>query len=386
MGKRPHIPQSADELTPAWFSEALSAYGGRVTSVHTEVIGEGVGFMGELHRCSLSWDGAFTEAPRSVIAKLPSRVQKNRSLGEGLQVYEREIEVYSQLRPQLGVPMPAHVHSQLDPNPAPWLEPVFVFLFEKLPIGGVSWVLDRLISLGAKSKRRYLLLMEDIADARPPSQVGGGSVDDALAGLRVLARFHAANWMDTKTIEAHKILWGVDRTPRVVQASYRRNRDRFVERFGSLLGQDIVVKMDDIQQNLGGLVPKLTAAPWTLIHGDYRLDNLMFRPDGEIVVLDWQGLGFGRAGWDVAYFITTALEPHHREEEALMLRTYHEALQASGVDNYSYDELVADAKLTKELLVHRMVAGDDLLDTEMAGDDSALVDVLVERIVGWVRT
>ncbi len=110
----------------------------------------------------------------------------------------------------------------------------------------------------------------------------------------------------------------------------------------------------------------------------------MFRPNGDIVVLDWQILGYGRAGWDVAYFITTALEPHHRDEEELMLRTYHDALVAEGITDYSFEDLVADCELTKEVFVHRMVAGDDLLDTEMEGQDEGLVNVLVQRIAGWV--
>lgn len=386
MAKGAHIPQSVEELTAGWFSTVIGGqYGGRVTEVRTEVIGVGVGFMGELHRCKLSWVGAGSDAPRSVIAKLPSKVAKNRSLGEALGVYEREIVAYGELRDQFGVTTPEHVYSACDPNPVPWLESIVMFLFKWLPLWGVSWVLDRLIGLGAKSKRRYLLVMEDIYDARPPAQVAGGSVDDALAGLRVLARFHAANWMRQEVVDAHPILWPVDRAPKVVQASYRRNRDPFVDRFGDLLGSATVDRMDQIQRELPELSPRLSVAPWALMHGDYRLDNLMFRPDGEIVVLDWQGLGWARPGWDVAYFITTALEPHHRDEEELMLRTYHEALLAAGVDDYGYDDLLADVDLTKQLLLHRMVAGDDLLDTEMDGDDDALVDVFVERIAGWVE-
>ena len=108
---------------------------------------------------------------------------KNRSLGEGLQVYEREIRVYDELHGELGVNMPAHVYSAMDANPAPWLERVFVFLFEKLPIAAVTWVLNRLISLGAKSKRRYLLVMEDIDAALSARIRGDGETGISLSGL-----------------------------------------------------------------------------------------------------------------------------------------------------------------------------------------------------------
>ena len=86
MGKKrkAKIPQSAPELTAAWFTNAIGLkYNGSVQDVQTEVIGEGVGFLGELHRCNLKWsDGS--SGPNSVIVKFPSIVKKNRALGEVL--------------------------------------------------------------------------------------------------------------------------------------------------------------------------------------------------------------------------------------------------------------------------------------------------------------
>ena len=144
--------------------------------------------------------------------------------------------------------------------------------------------------------------------------------------------------------------------------------------------------MDEIQDQLPDLCSQMERDPWTLCHGDYRLDNLMFRANGETVVLDWQGLAWGRPGWEVAYFITTALEPHHRAEEEMMLQRYHHGLISAGVNNYSYEELIEDVTVSKAILAHRMVAGDDLLDTEMESTDSDFIEVLVKRVVGWVDT
>ena len=379
-----HIPQTADGFDAAWFTLAIgSRYGGVVTNVTTEIIGEGVGFLGELHRCTLTWEGEI-EAPPSVIVKIPSKIAKNRSLGEGLLVYEREIRVYSEMSGDLGIPMPKFIWADYDPNPLPWLETLFTFLFRKLPVGGVSRVLDLLLFVGAKSPRRYLLIMEDINDARPPSQIQGGSMDDALVGLDLLAHFHAHNWNETERRDAHPIIWSVGHLPKVVQASYRRNRTAFVERFGALIGEEVVAKMDEVQEQLPELCRRMERNPWTLCHGDYRLDNLMFRSDGRTTVLDWQGLAWGRPGWEVAYFITTALEPHHRAEEQTMLSRYHETLVTAGVSNYSFDDLLEDVTVSKAILAHRMVAGDDLLDTEIEQADSDFIEVIVKRVVGWV--
>ena len=50
MARKPkrHIPQSADELTAAWFTAALagSSGGATVTAVDHERLGEGIGFLG----------------------------------------------------------------------------------------------------------------------------------------------------------------------------------------------------------------------------------------------------------------------------------------------------------------------------------------------------
>ena len=89
----------------------------------------------------------------------------------------------------------------------------------------------------------------------------------------------------------------------------------FVERFGDAVDDDIVARLDEIQERVPAISASLAAAPWTLLHGDFRLDNLLFRPDDEIVVLDLQGLSAGRPAVDVAYFITTALDAEHRDEE-----------------------------------------------------------------------
>ena len=67
-----------------------------------------------------------------------------------------------------------------------------------------------------------------------------------------------------------------------------------------------------------------------------------------------------------------------------MLRRYHEVLVNAGVEDYSYEELIEDVTISKAILAHRMVAGDDLLDTEMESVDSDFIEVHVKRVVGWV--
>ncbi|MGA9276993.1 phosphotransferase [Ilumatobacter sp.] len=382
--ERPHIPQRADELTAEWFTGVLDT-GAVVTEVHSEEIGVNVGFMGEVHRCQLTWsEPTRDDLPASVIVKVPTHVDENFAAGDALQSYEREIVVYQRLAPTLGLPLPAYLHGEMDPNPAAWLERPVLFLFEHLPIRGVNWLIGQFLKFSGKSKRRYILVLEDIVDARAPTQLIGGSLDDARQALEVLARFHAANWMRTDAAETYPKIWPMNRASRVFQASYIRNREHFVERFGSIVGDDMLARLDEIQERAPQISSSLAAVPWTLLHGDYRLDNVLFRPDGEIVVLDLQGLGSGRPAVDVAYFIATALTADHRAEEAQLLHTYHDALVEAGVSGYTFAELRRDCELTKEMLAHRLVGSADVLDTSITGEDDGLLDVMQLRVLDWL--
>ena len=385
--KAKFIPQEGSEFTADWFTDLFQEqYGAAVLDVSREVIGTGVGFVGEIHRCFLSWDATRGDLPASVIVKVPSKLPLNRSLGEGLQLYEREVIAYEKLASNMGLPMPNVLYSAMDDDPTPWLDSVITFLFSRLPLSGVSWLTVKFLELASKNPklRRYVLVLEDIADARPPSQVEGGSLDDALISLATLAKFHAHHWMNEESIAVSDRIWALNRLPKVSQASYARNREEFIGRFGELVGDEKMRVIDDTQDRLEDLLAPLAQDPWTLLHGDYRLDNIMFRPNGEIVVIDYQLLSKGRPGWDVAYFITTALSADYKSEEETMLKHYHETLLRAGITNYSFEELVDDVELTKLLLAHRLVGSRDAFDTELQNSDETFVDVVVKRVVGWI--
>ena len=148
------LPTTGDDLDAAWFTSVLAETGaGSVVAVERSVIGDGIGFVGELHRCALTWDRVDASLPASVVVKLPSTNEKNRSLAEALAAYEREIVVYRDLSTDLGLPMPALLYADFDPHPAPWLEKVLLFLFERMPQRTINWLIDRLLRLASKSTR-----------------------------------------------------------------------------------------------------------------------------------------------------------------------------------------------------------------------------------------
>ena len=83
--------------------------------------------------------------------------------------------------------------------------------------------------------------------------------------------------------------------------------------------------------------------PYTVTHGDYRLDNMMFgTPDGgyPLAVVDWQTPGHQMAAGDLAYFLGASLLPDDRRaHERDLVAAYHAALAERGVSGYPLTEL-----------------------------------------------
>ena len=73
------LPASSADLTVDWLNQALGGdvtQGTTIVDLQREVIGEGAGFVGELTRITPTYSSNDADAPRSLIAKLPTAVQQ----------------------------------------------------------------------------------------------------------------------------------------------------------------------------------------------------------------------------------------------------------------------------------------------------------------------
>ena len=100
---------------------------------------------------------------------------------------------------------------------------------------------------------------------------------------------------------------------------------------------------------MGLVTPWLLAEQdrFALLHGDYRLDNMLFDPDlRRVSVVDWQTLGVGLPARDLAYFTATSLDSQLRAsiEEALV-DEYHRTLTGYGVADYDRETCWRDYRL-----------------------------------------
>ena len=331
------IPERLDDLTPEWLTTALREAGhlpaaGEVTSVEREILGEGEGFMGDIARLRLAYEGG--EGPASVVAKMPRL--ENRAFGELVGVYERESCFYEEFSDSVPVALPRLYFSYFDRNAVSDRQKGALSLANRTP----QWLMPRVTRVAmwaaARRKRRYLLLLEDLGDATSGDQLAGTDAERCAVVLRSIAKVHAALW-ESPALENRYWLVPLAGDSRVRQSMFLEMRETFRERHPELFDQEFERLFAWVSENGVETIERMQReAPDTLVHGDLRLDNLVFRGD-EPVFFDWQAVRRGPGAYDVAWFLSGASEDLTPSDEAELLRAYHAALGEHGVSDYPFE-------------------------------------------------
>jgi len=273
----PDYPRHPGEATPQWVTWALRQNGliddAQVVSVTPRALGAGVGFLSGIAQLSLAWDRSEPGAMSSVILKMDCDSEFFRNVGEGeLHVFEREIHFYREMAPQAPIRLTRCYHTQMDP------------------------------ALG-----HYILLFEDLTALESLDEVKGIKLDLALIALATIARFHAAWWENP---ERAKFEW-MPRLPSMICDGFHERWPIFKKEFANSFSAEAIAAGELVNQNIERIAQRLDRGPETIVHSDFRGDNLLFdksSPDG-IVVLDWQLAMRGNALYDVARLITDTVHP-----------------------------------------------------------------------------
>jgi hypothetical protein len=308
------VPAAPDAITTAWLTEVLRNSGtigssSEVASFAAEQVGAGVGVMGVLVRTTLTYSGTPSAgAPASVIVKLPSPYEENRAQGVGLGMYEAEVRFLNELAGRTPVRVPKVYHASI--------------------VSGTA---------------EFAIVMEDLGHLDMGDQIAGLSVPRATAAARAMADVHAAWWGRVRTDELEWIPSVVHPRIQGLGAMWPDIWAGFTAKFGYVLPTGAHEVGEQVKVRYWGLMQALGAMDWTLIHQDFRVDNLFFDAldsDEPVVVIDWQGLGRGPAIYDLAYFLGGSLTVEDRRAaEHDIVGAYHERLVAGGVSGYSFDQL-----------------------------------------------
>jgi hypothetical protein len=330
------IAETPEQLTPDWVTEALRLAG--VIDEATKVIATeaaliGTGQMSDSARLALRYEGS-TDAPASIVAKLPSADPTSRATALALGSYENEVRFYQQIAPRVKIRTPRPYYADIEPTTA-----------------------------------AFVLLLEDLQPARTGDQLAGCDVQEANIAVDELVGLHAPLWGDPWLEELpwlHR-----DRTQQQMFLLMMLPQwwSGFNDRYSYRLGPEVHAAGGALFNHLDKYVNADTE-PWTVVHGDYRLDNLLFTPD-TVAVVDWQTCTHGPAMQDVAYFIGAGLLPDvRREVERDLVGRYHRGLLDAGVEKYDWDHCWYDYRrftwaglvmaVAASMLVERTDRGDEM--------------------------
>ncbi|MDD9372185.1 MAG: phosphotransferase [Acidimicrobiales bacterium] len=310
-GARPPDPLIVDDpaqLTPAWFDAALGgsvAHGGAsVRGVTTEPVGTGQ--MASTLRARLDLADGTT---RTVVVKYARPDVESAMAG---MAYAKEVAFYVELGERVAVRTP-HCH--------------YAAIEEGQP--------------------RFVLVLEDMADAQQGDQIGGCPVGHAEAALVNLAGLHGTTWCDEGLAASDWLGGNAAITPDVMVPVLTMAADSFAERFAAELDPAEAAVLDASRELLAAWMFD-RGDHFSVVHGDYRLDNLLFPADDPtgVAAVDWQTASVGPPARDVAFFLSTCLEVEdRRRHEDDLVAAYHRSLGSHGVTGYGLDECRTDYRL-----------------------------------------
>ena len=341
------IPALGMQPDAAWFNALFEQKGwnGRVKSIQARSIGTGQ--IGLNIRFSFEFEGERGDAPASLVGKFPSDQELSRmtaSVENGLGHYRREIHFYQHFKALSGRIAPFAHFAKYDPE-----------------------------------TENFALIMEDMAPGVQGDQLAGTSLEHAERVVDLAAEFHAAHWQDA-ALQSIEWLQGSESAPdspfgpEVIAALWQG----FKERYADQISGDAVQIGDTITGEAKDWVKKYSG-PVCLMHGDYRLDNMLFSSASArkpLAVVDWQTVGLGCGAQDISYFIGAGFKREAREtHEMALLKRWHTGLIERGVTDYSFDEAVLNYRhftfagfsvaFAAPMIVERTERGDEMFMTMM---------------------
>ena len=350
------IPQATDEITADWLNAKLppALLGGtRVAGVKAQALGVGEGFASALARLELTTETGRALPP--LVAKFASGYGNTRNLLSEVGSYEKEVRFYRELAARVELPTPECYVAEYDP-----------------------------------ASGSFILIFEDLAPAAIGDQVAGATLAQAETVVDALAQFHASWWNSKELMEKGWLPPPAALATRLIDV-LDEGMPAMHERWGARY-PDLIALVERARKILPGILHVSMNAPppkpYTLVHGDVRLDNIFFPSEagGRFAVIDWQGAVLGQPASELAYWLVTNLPPDlRRQHESDLVRRYHARLEEHGIRGYSQRSLrMAYRNGTVLLVFAAPVLGGTSLDFS-SERGTALAEAMVERVDAALR-
>jgi len=313
------LPLSPDQITAGFLTSVLKNASAlklaTVTGIQFEAVDNDTEFNAQVARLHLQYDVPEVDAPQTIIVKLPT--------------------TRTDLRDNAAIFQPGNSESWFYGHGA-----------KRTPVRTPKAYFNTV----NRATNESFLILEDLDPVQEIDWVQGISADSAKLALESLTRLHATWWGFDPRSEpglAHIVDNGDDGIE-LVERFYTKAWPRFVaettceitdeaRRFGAAL----VGRVAEAEAGLD-------RAPTTLIHGDYRLGNVLFKtlPEGPSCwVIDWEDIQAWSGMFDVAWFLGGCLPLNAVDQELPLLRFYHQTLEANGVQGYSWSQCQSDYRI-----------------------------------------
>src|ERR1700733_7435431 len=247
-----NVVERPGDLTGAWLTAAIGA--GTIADFGVERIGTGQ--MSECYRVQLAYadSGPGDRRPESVVLKVAATDPMSRQTGVSLGLYERAVCFYRDIAPHLHGPVAPCYHAAYD------------------------------VSAGI-----FDVLLGDANPAVVGDEIRGATTAQAKLAVTELARLQGPLLGDTTLADAP---WLHRDTP-VNQGLITALHAAFVDRYGDRIAPQHRMVCERL---VGGFDAYLAEEAGEgriqgLVHGDYRLDNMLFgarRADRPLTAVDWK--------------------------------------------------------------------------------------------------
>ena len=307
------ILKSLSAMTPQWLTEALTGAGHdppEVTALDVRPMDDFTGAMGEVGIVSVEYAGG-TGLPAEFVAKCPLDNDIARMYASVMLSYQREAGFYA----DLAAPVAASTGIRI-PR-------CFVNLFDP-------------------ETHSATLLIERVHPAEKGDILDGTSYERMRTLVGDLARLHAAHWMGRHARRA-RVADRLDGANAAGRHPLHRRQLGQHPRAGAAPPPDGIAAMisDVFLPDVESWLQRFSQRPWTLIHQDYELDNVLFAAGGPVIV-DWQTAMLSFPGIDLGWLLMASHNAETLAREPELLDHYRGELAAAGGPRWSAEDLAED--------------------------------------------
>ncbi len=295
------FPVSPEQLGTAFLSRVMGAEVTDFTSIPI-----GAGLVGDSARINITY-ASGQSGPPSIAGKFPAADPTSLATAKMLKLYEKEVGFYKSVAPHVAIRTPSIYFAEWDPESGD-----------------------------------FLLLMEDLAPAVQGDQLASCTIEEAMAAISQIAALHGPTYCNNALLGL-KCAQAEPQARAFAAEHYGAATDKFCALYEGRLEPELLEICAELGKRSASLFEHEAPDGPCIIHGDFRLDNMLFAIRGgaePMATLDWQTLALGDPLVDVGYFMGAGIAPElRRAHETQLLAFYRSELARHGGPSFSADDI-----------------------------------------------